>query len=389
MRKSWKVMIAAALACAATASVAFAEDYDYEKKDYWYKEAGALQSFSNYNTMEELFTALGAPDAGYDVNAYINSEAGKMMMDQCWQYVEWSDPMDEGLLDYWKNYEGGILKEMHHEGEEDFEWASYMPMSSYEEENADKKYPVMVVCRGGNDAKYTAECFGFVHYAAKTQEYMVVIPTDREPDAVQRMLEELKEDYPVDESKIYITGNSMGGLATLNNGWANPETFAGIAPFGIGVQNYLSVAQTAKVAKLKMPVMYLYGTMDCYHSLPVSECALKPLDEGVAELNALLTAEGCVFDEITEESVLDLAVNGKDVLTKTSGIQFPYTSEETYEDTTYYIGEYRTEDGCPLVKLVLADGGTHWHSPSYPEIIWNYFKQFSRNTETGELVVQE
>ena len=89
-----------------------AQEYDYEKKDYWYKEAKALQSFSDYNTMEELFTSLGAADAGYSVDNYINSPMGELMMEECCHYVEWSDPMDEELLDYWKNYEGGILKEM-------------------------------------------------------------------------------------------------------------------------------------------------------------------------------------------------------------------------------------------------------------------------------------
>ena len=384
-----KIILAAVpiLTFAMTAGV-FAQEYDYEKKDYWYQEAKALESFSDYKTMEELFTALGAADAGYDVNAFINSHMGEVMMEQCWHYVEWSDPMDEGLIEYWKNYEGGVLKEMHHVGDEEFEWASYVPMSAYEEENAEKKYPVMVVCRGGNDAKYTAECFGFVHYAAESQEYMVVMPTDREPDAVQKLLAELKEDYPVDESRIYITGNSMGGLTTLNNGWAYPETFAAIAPFGIGAQNNLTEEQTAKIAEVKMPINYLYGTMDCYHSFPITECGMKDVDTGVAEINALLSADDCVFEELTVEEAQKLVAESDDPVKQVTGLNYTYTWSEELDDTTYHFGEYRTEDGVPMYRVTIAQDGTHWHSPSYAKLVWEYFSQFSRDTESGALIVE-
>lgn len=368
---------------------AFAQEYDYEKKDYWYREAEALQSFSDYDTMEDLFAALGAADAGYSVDAYINSHMGEMMMDDCWHYVEWSDPMDEELLDYWENYAGGIRKEMHHVGDEEFEWASYVPMSAYEEANADKTYPVMVVCRGGDDPKYTAECFGFVHYAAETQEYIVVIPTDRDPDAVQRMLDELKADYPVDESRIYVTGNSMGGVQALANGWAYPEVFSAVVPFGIGAQSNMEEDALEKVEEIKMPMFYLYGSMDCYHSFPITECAMKEVNDGVREINELLAANDCVFEELTVEEAEDLVENSDDYIKKMTGMNFTETWSEEREDTTYYFGEYCTEDGQSMYRVAIAENGTHWHSPSYPELIWDYVSQFSRNTETGELVIAQ
>ena len=66
-----------------------------------------------------------------------------------------------------------------------------------------------------------------------------------------------------------------------------------------------------------------------------------------------------------------------------------YVIRPNREDTTYYFGEYCTEDGQSMYRVAIAENGTHWHSPSYPELIWDYVSQFSRNTETGELVIAQ
>ena len=54
------------------------------------------------------------------------------------------------------------------------------------------------------------------------------------PD-LNQFLAELKATLPIDEKKIYLTGNSMGGYGTWVWGASNPEHFAAIAPISGGI----------------------------------------------------------------------------------------------------------------------------------------------------------
>jgi predicted peptidase len=51
-----------------------------------------------------------------------------------------------------------------------------------------------------------------------------------EIDALNALLNEIVEEYSVDEDRIYLTGLSMGGFGTWHLATAYPERFAAIAP---------------------------------------------------------------------------------------------------------------------------------------------------------------
>jgi len=49
-------------------------------------------------------------------------------------------------------------------------------------------------------------------------------------DALLGLLDEIEHAYPVDTTRVYLTGLSMGGYGTWELGLAHPEKFAAIAP---------------------------------------------------------------------------------------------------------------------------------------------------------------
>ena len=65
----------------------------------------------------------------------------------------------------------------------------------------------------------------------------------------------LKEEYKVDEDRVYLTGLSMGGFGTWYTAMARPDLFAAIAPICGG-----GMAWNAGV--LKMPVWAFHGVED-------------------------------------------------------------------------------------------------------------------------------
>ena len=55
------------------------------------------------------------------------------------------------------------------------------------------------------------------------------------PEDLNILLEHLKAALPVDEKRIYLTGNSMGGYGSWIWGGHNPEQFAAVAPVSGGI----------------------------------------------------------------------------------------------------------------------------------------------------------
>lgn len=142
-----------------------------------------------------------------------------------------------------------------------------------------KPAPVMFGFHGhGGNARNAARTFHLEkHWPEAIVVYMQGIPTpgmltdpegkrngwqsgpdtleDRDLKFFDAVLEELKKDYKVDESRIYSTGHSNGGGFTYLLWATRPKVFAAVAP---------SAAAAGKVRKLitPKPVMHLAGEKD-------------------------------------------------------------------------------------------------------------------------------
>lgn len=94
--------------------------------------------------------------------------------------------------------------------------------------------------------------------------------------AVIKMLKKTMEEESVDDSRVYLTGLSMGGYGTWDLAIRHPDTFAAIAPICGGADN-------SKVGKLKdLPVWVAHGDAD--KAVPVKRSRLA--------VEALRTAGG-------------------------------------------------------------------------------------------------
>lgn len=74
-------------------------------------------------------------------------------------------------------------------------------------------------------------------------------------ESIIKFIDQLKEQYDIDEDRIYLTGLSMGGYGTWFTAMAKPSLFAAIAPVCGG-----GMAWNAGV--LKMPIWTFHGTED-------------------------------------------------------------------------------------------------------------------------------
>lgn len=128
-------------------------------------------------------------------------------------------------------------------------YALYLP----ENFNPDKTYPLVVMLHGAmsNHRLALKRVFGKTNLPGESDaeasryfpewdnvQYIVVAPFARgtmgyvgipEEDVIQ-VIEKCREDFDINENRIYLTGLSMGGGGTLYIGLSRPDLFAAIAP---------------------------------------------------------------------------------------------------------------------------------------------------------------
>ncbi len=134
-------------------------------------------------------------------------------------------------------------------------WYVYVPPQL---RGTTRKVPLLFNFHGGNCVPlYCAEQSGW-HDVADEQGFIVVYPrastkkswnvmddADRPSDIafVLALVKRMEETYPIDESRIYLSGFSMGSMMTNALACSYPELFAAAAPFNAQNLGYLSNTQ--------------------------------------------------------------------------------------------------------------------------------------------------
>ena len=98
-------------------------------------------------------------------------------------------------------------------------------------------------------------------------------------DVLLALLDEVLEKYQVDNSRVYLTGLSMGGYGSWSLGLTHPEKFAAIAPIcGGGDPVVLSLAERKKVEAIRtLGVWAFHGAKDPVVKLEESERMVEAL----------------------------------------------------------------------------------------------------------------
>jgi predicted peptidase len=92
-------------------------------------------------------------------------------------------------------------------------------------------------------------------------------------ERVKALIDEVVEKYDVDESRIYLTGLSMGGFGTWSISCTYPERFAAIAPVCGGGKTF--VAECLK----NVPVWAFHGANDIVVNPSESQRMVEAINE--------------------------------------------------------------------------------------------------------------
>ncbi len=281
---------------------------------------------------------------------------------------------------------------MHEADDPDLKWASYTPVAFLE---SDDVYPVVFDFVGAEKLIFSAEGHGIAQNAYK-YGYIAVLPANplsNKTDAltpgeqVVRILDALEEQgYPIDRSRVYVVGMSMGGAATLAAGLEIPEVVAASAALSStmslstgtwdadGEARSTPPSEYDKAMDYDVPLLVMGGDQD-FGGFPIT-------DPGVVEgLNLWLDVNDCSTDAA-------LATDSTDEAVKAIGVTGGTMWTETIDGVVHHGEEFANSGGVKMVELICVTNLPHWPSGTFADLAWEFVSRFSKDAE-GNLIVAE
>lgn len=280
-----------------------------------------------------------------------------------------------------------------------YTWFEYVPNSINESEN--ESVPLIVNLHGNqNDPRLQGDSTGWPELAAK-ENFIMVAPEwqDKEvnffgcdglgEEGVMNLIKDLKVKYPqIDPSRIYLTGLSIGGAESFLLGAKYSDVFA-----AVGIVSGVNVF-AEKVAEIsenytggEVPLLYICGDHDFFQMIPVdgsSQYGTQYLygyqvwdeDENTHIFSSLQAYQKINGLEVTE---MDMSKN------EYYGIGLDNQQWTKLGDKDMYTGTLSNENGV-VMELAAVKDLAHWNYKPEAEYIWNFFKNYERNIENGELI---
>lgn len=294
-------------------------------------------------------------------------------------------------------------------GEGQYTWFEYIPQSTLKMENG--SVPLVVSLHGnGNDARLQGETTGWPELAAK-ENFMVVAPewqdvvldsSTHEPgpnffncdglegDKLIEWIEMLEQKYPqIDASRIYVTGLSAGGSASTLYGAKYSKVFAGVgavsAP-GVDKDELTELVKTYNGGEV--PYLYLCGDHDFFGMIPVDLSSKNAFEVAPGVYLPSVDSNVDMFPFIQAyQKINHLTVSEKYDMSLNEYYGIRLDNEQWIKlgvkDTLE--GTLSNENGV-IMKFAAIKDQAHWNYKPEAQYMWNFFKNYQRDIQTGELI---
>lgn len=372
-----------AMACLlALTCVGFAEDVEEEPERYEYLYREFWDFFES--PQGYWYNGVGNIEKGYNFEEFVNSEMGKTTIANLWPMHVYG-VNDQDLYDYWRGK--GMVRKVYNVDDPLNNWSVLVPSSAYIPGNEDRTYPLVFVLHGANNPIHMAETYGYCELGGE-REFITVLPFSNNHDTIVEdiptMMEELRANYPIDESRIYAVGYSLGGVASITLALNYPTMFAAVAPGGTSLGGFgWELGTDEQWAALKdkgMPFINLYGSLDFFAYYPQ-----KPGDLPATYYQRWLDVNGVDFVAYDPEK--DYAAS-EEYMERETGVDFMEITKKVYE-TDCHIGYYKNAEGVAVGAVACFDKMPHWPIGSFAEVAWDFLEHWSRDIETGESIYAE
>jgi len=277
-----------------------------------------------------------------------------------------------------KTVGGGFMSE---EGAYLDTWYEVVPQEVLNNTAPEHSVPLLLANHGGGDDHLMFLDETGILLTAGHEGFAVVAPmhsgiTSIAGEAHILLVKYMLDKYPaLDPERVYVTGYSMGGMATYNCINAHPEVFAAAAPMAMPLRD-LPESTRALYEKYDLPTMlitstYDFAAWDAEHG--------HPNEGGLACLQTYGE-----FNGIAPVKAFDFA--------KYPMIGRPFDSLKlTVKDGEWRNFDWRVKNakGVPMIGLNVTEYLLHALWPGYGDIAFNFFRHFRRSADTGEIIYTE
>ncbi len=241
-----------------------------------------------------------------------------------------------------------------------------------------KKRPLLMCFHGGGDtALLTASISGWDQIAWKEDFILCAIEMHTRTTAseVMQVIDQLTDIYDIDETRIYATGFSMGGIKTWDLYQEYPDRFAALAPMGatveVGMNCQFSTSPSLNEETI-VPIFVAGGQSSNMEELPF---------QGRTAVNRI----NYLFDINDIERNFEMSFgNRNEWEDSVYGYQADYIEEyqdESHPLSTTTIRSYKSENGNIYTALCSISAQSHEIRPLTCEKAWEFMKRYSRNAD--------
>lgn len=251
----------------------------------------------------------------------------------------------------------------------------YIYLTDTIRENPEEKVPmVFVMAWTTGETRSSAISCGWVEKALE-ENFIVVAPdynnaaTYSQTDRLVSALRYITENYPVDTTRIYSTGFSNGGAASVALTNDYPELFAAISAMG-----WMVDMRSPENETYDMPFQVIQGTEEYTYETAAGEMAIME-----DEQNAIRSL--FQFNEMMDDSE-----QADYERTPYWGYEPDDFYERDIDGRKWEFNQFH-KDGYdnPFAQFVLIPDAGHEPNENDAEIAWEFFRHFSRN-EDGKIV---
>ncbi len=332
----------------------------------------------------------------WDFDRHIRTMAAKRQAEGMRLEVDSQDAYTPEMQAFWR--ERGIRYEDH---DRDGDW--YITLTpTGKADTPEEKLPLFVVMKEARTAcKASTQTafqfyYDFIELCAQGQFMMLffALETPEDNDEVlPGIIERVCEQYPVDPTRIYLTGQSHNGHYALEFYRRHPKLIAACAQLcdQVGLQSgavidyYLSRADELieSFRQYTYPDIVVNGSLE--NSYRKADRSAEKTAEDVQYFQNRMSAWR--LHPYTEKEILD-AQQSPDYATRMNGVPADRTEVRFLMGDEVYISDYFNQDGTNTFRYAAIENTPHMIMPQMAELSWEFCRRFARNRETGESIVR-
>jgi hypothetical protein len=323
----------------------------------------------------------------------IHSEAGKRMAMGMALEHRYASTEDPALREHLAAL--GVVCETHQTAGQ--RWVSLAPSAAHDSEAP--RLPLVFVFQEATALSpfqgVSAIALYHEYLELVAQEEMMVIffalETPDDNDLAVEIIDVAAEMYPIDASRVYVTGHSHNGHLSMEFARRNHRRVAAVASlgnaYGMPAPEYSHEAvkvtdeRLEAMARIDLPVIDICGHAES--DFVNSPLGTQDFANAVDSWHRRARAFG--LPSLSAEDIA-AAKRGGDIVARRIGVPPDHSDVQYRMGAESYIGDFHTTNGDLRLRLVALEHFPHMIAPQMPALSWDFLRRFRRDQETGEII---